>query len=221
LGTHATVQGQTVVTAQHAIEAAAQEDQVLPHGDAVLAAITVRLNLDRRSIAAFSTTATALDANRQEALDHAVREWSVAYAIPIVAAVHGADPRIEDAAGDEGYPLGSYRVYAGPTGVRGEIPEHWVHNSTLVHATMLARIEPVLRELIVPSTTSSPFHSLKLVLHIRNGAAGEGECRVDNEMNERLCQVVREYPWPQESGDYILKQYYVLGPRQTPAGPTR
>ena len=33
-----------------------------------------------------------------------------------------------------------------------------------------------------------------------------------NSTNGSAEGCARSYPWPQEAGDYILKQYYVLGP---------
>ena len=89
---------------------------MLPHGDATLAAINVRLKLDQRPIPAFSTSATALDANRDEALEHAVSEWAVGFGMPIVAALEGSrsarrcERRVDPT---PMYPLGPYRVYAG------------------------------------------------------------------------------------------------------------
>jgi hypothetical protein len=83
-----------------------------------------------------------------------------------------------------------------------------------MHRGFLSRIEPAIDELIPPPRRSG-FHSLRFMFHVRNGAAGEGECRVDGAPSERLCQLVREFPWPPGQNEYLFRQYYVLaGPPQ-------
>ena len=106
--------------------------------------------------------------------------------------------------------MGRFQVFAGPTGIRGDAPASWRRGSEL-HRALLARFEPALEELFPPPTMPG-FHTLKLTVHVRNGAAGEGECMVDGRPNARLCQLAREHAWPAGDSDFLFKQYYVLAP---------
>lgn len=222
IGVTATQERNTVRFSGHTIVATTRVEQVIEQGDHATAAINVALELDGQPAEAFHVIAIGIDANRAESLQRAVREWGVGYCIPTVEALQAAGvvPGTVQAslppdamAPVVTYTLGPYRVFPGPTGVRGDEPEGWNSGSAEMHRAFFRVFEPALRELIPPARARG-FHSLKLTLHVRNGAAGEGDCRVDGAPSDRLCQLARAYPWPAGPNEYIFKQYYVLAQPQ-------
>jgi hypothetical protein len=214
-GSPANIDGNTVRASGHALTTHVQIAQVIAD-DVTTAALDVAVDLDGRPTEAFHVTAIAHDRDREEALAHAIREWAVGYALPIVHAVRSTHTSLEahDAGATFTLHLGPYNVYPGPIGARGELPVDWDARTAGMHAALLARIEPGLHEILPEQNfQAEPFHALRFTVHVRAGVVGEGDCRVDNVPNERLCELIREYEWPSspnETDGYIVKQYYVL-----------
>jgi hypothetical protein len=206
-GTPVVVEGSSLHVGRRTLRAHASVREVVSDPDHTTAAVDVTLDLDGVAVDAFRTLAIAIDANREEAVQRAVREWSVAYGMPIADAIRGATP--------EGglLQLGPFTVYPGPTGARGEMPTNWERGTSAMHRSFLDRIAPSLDALIPPNTRAR-FHSLKFTMHVRNASAGEGECLVDGAPSDALCQIVRTYPWPQGPEEYLFKQFYVLAPHE-------
>lgn len=189
-------------------------------------AIDVHLEIDGQRNDVFRTTSFAIDSNREEALQRAIREWNVSCGLAIVDALRSSDTHAPPAEGSDAsaasrpppLPLGPYTAYPGPTGTRGDVPPGWRANTPEVHAEMLRPVVLALDELI-PAEQRPGFHTLKITLHVRNAAAGEGDCRIDSRPSERLCELMRQYHWPPSAEGFLFKQYYVLVPRarETPA----
>lgn len=212
-GSPASVDGATVRAAGRTITSRVQIAQVIEE-EVTTAVLDVALDLDGRPEEAFHVTSIAHDRNREEALQHAIREWAVACAMPTATALRIASGAIDlpDARAAGSIRLGPYDVIAGPIGARGEVPTDWDARTVGMHAALLGHIEPSLAQLIPPARAAG-FHSLRFTLHVRAGRVDESDCRVDNASSERLCEAVREYPWPRsadETDGYIVKQYYVL-----------
>ncbi len=212
-GSPASVDANTVRVLGRVITAHVQIVQVIAE-EVTTAVLDVALDLDGRPEEAFHVTSIAHDQNREEALQHAIREWAVAYALPTVAAMRLASGLVDppDAHSAGTFRLGPFNVVAGPIGARGETPVDWDARTVGMHAALLGHIEPALAQL-VPADRAQGFHALRFTLHLRGGRVGESDCRVDNAPSERLCEAVREYPWPHatdETDGYIVKQYYVL-----------
>jgi hypothetical protein len=211
------VQDATVSIEGHTLTVHVTPGQIVDEGDHTVVGIDVTVDLNGRPEEAFHVAAIGMDLNRTEAFAHAVREWLVGAGIPMVdairgAAAHGTAPApIADGGTGPTAPLqlGALPVFAGPTGVRGNPPAGWERGTAEMHRALLTRIEPGLDELIPPARRRG-FHSLKVMMHVRNGSGGEGDCRVDGMPNERLCQLVREFPWPAGESEFIFRQYYVL-----------
>ncbi len=225
-GTIASVTDATVRTPRHVIVVRVAVGQVNEEADRAIAAIEVRLDVDAQRNDVFRVASVGIDANRQEAILHAIREWSVAYAIPIVDALRTTEPDVPGSAPvdspDAGslhrappMPFGPYLAFPGPTGVRGEAPASWRRGTPEMHQALFARFESALDELI-PVPRRGGFHTMKITLHVRNGAAGEGECLVDGAPNVRLCDLARTYAWPTGPYEFLFKQYYVFAPRGGP-----
>jgi hypothetical protein len=205
----ASVEGTRVRALDHVFTAHARVLQVIEE-EMATAAIDVAFDLDGRPEEAFHVTAIAHDRNRAEALQHAIREWSVANGIPMVQAMRPRDAASSDG-GVRALRLGRYDVFAGPMGARGEVPPDWDARANGINAALVARLEPELARLLPES--ASRYRGLRYTMHIRGGAGGEGDCRVDNVENEHLCELIRTYAWPHIEGEtegYIVKQYLVL-----------
>jgi hypothetical protein len=214
----ATADGTRVHVGNHDLTAHARVLQVVSE-EVTTAAIDVSLDLDGRPEEAFHVTAIAHDRSRADALQHAIREWSVANGIPIVRAMQPREALTADA-GSGMLHIGPYDVFPGPMGARGEVPADWDAQTNRITAALVARIEPELGGLLAtnssdhqPAPRASRYRGLRFTMHVRGGVGGEGDCRVDNVENEHLCELIRTYAWPHvegESDGYIVKQYFLL-----------
>jgi hypothetical protein len=222
-GSEARVEGSEVVLEGHRAAVQVRVERVVDQGDHATAAIDVAMDVDGRAMSAFHVGAVGIDANASEATAHAVREWAVAYAIPIVDALrfawHGDEPHLATASGDAGTTtplvtlrLGPYRVFAGPTGARGEPPAGWDALGVQLHRDFLEHANADLAPLIDGGASATTLHSFKLALHVHDGAVGDGDCRVDGAGSPALCRAAQRYPWPSGPSDFLFKQFYVLVP---------
>lgn len=220
-GTTATAQGDTVRFQNHTLTLRVTPTEVVSQPDHLLAVIDVQVDLDGRSQPAFHTASVGRDHDRQEAFHHAVREWLVAVGVPLVDALRtlgDAVSSVQEAQvthGDAGLSptlrLGPYRVFPGPTGVRGERQPDQPFGTPAMHQALLRAIEPALDELI-PRSQRAEFHSLRFTIHVRNGAVGEADCRTDGVVSPRLCDRIRTVAWPRGEYECLVRQFYVLSP---------
>jgi hypothetical protein len=222
----ATPEGDMVRVQGHALGLRVGVDQVIEEGDHTTAAVHVAVAIDGRLAEALRVEAIGIDKDRTEAVEHAIREWGVGYGIPIADALRylwgrsssttarestasPSPPATET--GAAGLTLGAFRVFPGPTGVRGEPPAGWRGGTPTMHRALLARVEGALRD-VLPDPGSG-LHALKLALHVRDGASDAGDCRVDATPSEALCRAAREGPWPAGPSEFLVKQFYVLVPQ--------
>ena len=205
----AVANGATVRVLDHTITAHGGIDSVeAVSDDATVAALAVSLDIDGRSEPAFHVTSIAHDRNRNEAIAHAVREWSVAFAMPFVRALRNAPTDAH---------VANYRLYPGPIGARGEVPPDWDAQSSHIASELVGRLDGAADELLAlpegQRASDRPFHAIRFTVHVQGGTGVEGDCRVDNVPNERATALIRSYPWPRAAGEtngYIVKQYLLL-----------
>jgi hypothetical protein len=161
----------------------------------VAGTIRVWCDLDGRSMPSLTAASLGIGATREDALNEAVEQWVFESGIAIANALnqHG-DVRI----------IGGFRVYSGPTAIRGQTPER------------LESLHDALFEVLAPSLLTlfsrPPPHALSITVVRRPGRDLQGEFRVDGEPSQRLQDLAMRVRWPESSGSYMLKQYYVLMP---------
>lgn len=161
----------------------------------VAGTIRVSCDLDGQSIPSLDAASLGLGATREDALTEAVEEWVFEFGIPIAKALNETgEARI----------VGGFRVYPGPTGIRGQKPER----VESVHDAFFDVVAPSLSTLF----WRPPPHALSIAVLRRPGRDLEGEFRVDGEPSQRLKDLAMRAKWPESSGSYMLKQYYVLVP---------
>jgi hypothetical protein len=134
--------------------------------------------------------------NHDDAIDAAISEWSGFVGQALLGALGVRT-------GDLPKGVGSFSVYPGLTGIRGE----GVDWSAEKDSQLLLHLDAIIQEL---ERSPGEFHSISLMIGVRRDGTLQGECRVDNVISPAALNAVQSLPWSANGREYIFKQFYIL-----------
>ncbi len=133
--------------------------------------------------------------NREDAIDTAIFEWAQLVGVALVGALKRKPTNVH---------AGPFPVYPGATGFRGSGGTPWSDDD---HRQLLRSLAPVIDGL---QDSPGEFHAISIMLQVYGGVARGGECRIDGAVSLAATMAMSSFSWPYLTGNYLLKQFYVL-----------
>jgi Family of unknown function (DUF6348) len=143
----------------------------------------------------FTVGSIGVGNNEDDAVETAIYEWSQ-YVGPALLGSLGVK------AGVLPQNVGPFLVYPGPVGIRGSGVWTAEKDRQLLH-----HLDAIIKGL---ENSPKEFHSILLMVAVRNAGTAEGECRLDGAISPALLAAVQSFPWSQSGTTFLFKQFYIL-----------
>ena len=133
---------------------------------------------------------------RRDAVWNAIVQWDFIFGKALFRAIAQvpADREIEN-----------FSVYMGGRVTKGEASAGTISAIETAHPQEILNI---LSPMLPPH--DGGLHTIQFVLQIGNRHIINGQCRIDGQLNAKMCEALGNLIWPGKSSRYMLKQAFIL-----------
>lgn len=189
------VKGTEIEIARHRLRITPVSEQVLRTEGEFISAARFEISLDGLKQEGLTAGSIGIGDSADDATSTAVAEWFMLLGSPILRSIADRAPDLT---------VGSFRVYIGPLGVRGQAPNELVAGQVITPDKVLKAISETLPRV------NGKLHTVQILIVVTPEGSITGECRVDAQISAMALASVQQLNWPKGLTQYIFKQSYVL-----------
>lgn len=143
----------------------------------------------------FTVGSIGIDDSEESAIDTAIEEWLGIFGTALSKMLQESkEVSIEN-----------FKIYSGLMGIRGEKPTtDWLNGSDKMSKKIITALLPTIKN------EGKKMNSINLIVVVNEQGEINGECGLNNRVNEEIIELLKNLNWEKSATGYIFKQFYLV-----------